>query len=115
MREKINGPFQCVHTFGVTPRATMQARQVMAQLSIVAFDRIGLGLVQDRMILSAMVVDISIQRQSVTEVMGCPRRLIHHLLEFLPSAVLHNQPADKTTRGAIHGCNDVNFVFLLWT
>lgn len=104
-------PAQGIHTFRVTPRAAMQACQIMPEFRIHALDRIGLRFVEDGVVAGVRIIHIGIAGQAITEIVFRWDRTIHEWLQHFKDACGVYRPIQNTPRRAINRCNQVDFVF----
>lgn len=107
------GALQCVRATRETARRSCQTRQVMAQLGIVSFHRIGIGFAFRNFISAKVIPQAVIGIQCVTEVTLGLGRIVYHLLNGRLSALPHHFPTQITARLSIYEREDVDPVFLL--
>jgi hypothetical protein len=82
----------------------------MAQISVGAFDRVGLRLVPHHGVLSP-VTDIAVSRESVREIMCSFGRTINQSLHDLRGALPDHLMRDDAARGTIYRRDDVGLRF----
>ena len=111
--KQAQGTFQCVRATRETARRSGQTGQVVAQLGVVAFHRIGIGFAFRNFISAQVIPQAVIGIKCVTVILlglGC---IVYHLLNSWLSAFPHHFPAQITTRLPVYDCQDVDSVFLL--
>jgi len=96
-----------------TSGRSCQARQVVSQLSIVPFHRVGIGFACRNFIATQVIPQAVIGIKGVTEVMLGLRRIVYHLLNGRLSALPDDFPTQITARLPIYYREDVDPVFLL--
>jgi hypothetical protein len=89
----------------------MEACEIVAQLRILAFNRIGLRFVVQRLILSAVIVDVGIRFPAIAVIVCGVRGLIHYLLQDFKRSLQGEHPADDATCRTIHCGYQVDSVF----
>ena len=107
------GALQCVRATRETARRSGQAGQVVAQLGVVAFHRIGIGFAFRNFISAKVIPQAIICIKCVTVILLGLGRIVYHLLNSWLSALPHHFPAQITTRLPVYDRQDVDPVFLL--
>ena len=104
---------QCIGATRETARGSCQPRQVMAQLSVVRFNRVGVGFAFRDFISTEVIPQASIGIKGIAVILLGLLRIVHHLLNGWLSALPDHFPAQITARLPIHDGQDVDPVFLL--
>jgi len=105
--------FQCIGTTRETARRSCQARQVVSQLGIVSFDRVGIGFAFRNFISARVIPQAVIGIEGITKVLLSLGRIVYHLLNGWLSALPYYFPTQIATRLPIYDGQDVDPVFLL--
>ena len=95
-----------------TTRGACQACQIVTQVSVDAFHRIGLALARDALMLSRINQGF-IEGKGITEIVLCRRTPVEDGLGDGFTALIGHCPADNTTCGAIYQCQQIDALFLL--
>ena len=111
--KQTQGTFERIGTARETTRRSGQTRQVMAQFSIVAFHREGIGFAFRNFIPAKVIPKAVISIKSVAVIAFGLRSSIHHLLDSLLCAFLDYFPPHITARLPVYTRDDVDPVFLL--
>jgi hypothetical protein len=103
--------FECQRTTREATRSSSQTGQIVTQLSVVGFDRVGIGLALRYFVAAQVIPKPLIEIKGITVIplrFGC---LIYHVLQgFLRTGPDHG-PAQDTASSAIHRCQNVDLVF----
>jgi hypothetical protein len=103
---------KCMRATREAARRSGQSSQVMAQLSIVPFDRKGVGFPIRNFISTIVIPKTIISIKSVAVIASSFGSLIHHILDDLLSAFPDNFPAQIAARLPVYDREDVDPVFL---
>lgn len=109
--EYLDGVAQRLQTTRETTRAAGEPCKVVTQFSITAFDRIGLALVRQGLVLPGIVDQLRVDAERIAVVLLRLWTLIEHGLKSRFRAVFQNTPIDDAARGAINLSHDIHFVF----
>jgi hypothetical protein len=88
-----------------------QTSQIMAQLGIVGFDRVGLRFALRDFVSSTVIPQPLIGLERITVIPAGPGCLIHNLLKGLLRPPPDHRPAHDTAGGAIHHRQNIDLVF----
>ena len=94
-------------------RRSGQTSQIMSQLSVIAFDREGIGFAFRDFISAPVIPQAIVGIKGITVIafgLGCR---IHHILDGLLGAFPNYFPAQITARPPVYAREDVDPVFLL--
>jgi len=111
--KQAQGTFECKGTARETTRRSCQTSQVMSQLGIITFDRVGIGFPFRHFISAEVVPQAVIGIKGIAVIAFRLRSFIHHLLDRLLSAFPDHFPAQITARSPVYEREDVDPVFLL--
>jgi len=110
--EQFQSTLQSIRATWETTRFTCKSRQVMAQLRIITFNRVGIIFAFWNFVAAIVIPKTTISLKTITEIpfgLGC---LINHELDGFLGTFPDNHPAQNTTRFAIYDGDDVDPVFL---
>jgi len=107
------GALQCGRATRETVRRSGQAGQVVAQLGVVSFHRIGIGFAFGNFISAKVIPQAVIRIKCVTVILLGLGRIVYHSLDSWLSALPHHFPAQITARLPVYDRQDVDLVFLL--
>jgi len=107
------GAFERMGTTRETARRSGQTCQVVAQLGIVSFHRVGIGFSFRNIISAKVIPQAVISIKCVTVILLGLGRIVYHLLNNWLSALLDYFPAQITARLPIYDRDNVESVFLL--
>lgn len=110
--EKAQGTFKRIRATRETTGGPCQTSQIVAQLSISSFDRVGIRLAMRNLISTQVIPETIISIKGITVIalgLGC---FIHHVLEGLLSAFPDYFPAQEAACLSIYDGGDVDPVFL---
>jgi len=102
-------------TAGETAGTARQAGQIVTQLGIIGFDRVGLGFAGRDVVPTRIVDQAVVGFQGVTEVGLSLRSIIQQRLHHLIAAFRAHPPAEDTARGAFDEGDDVDPLFFCST
>ena len=111
--KKAQRTFECNGTARETARRSCQTSQVVSQLSVIAFDRVGIGFPIRYFIPAEVIPEAVISIKRIAIIAFRLGSLIHHLLDSLLSAFPDYFPAQITACLPIYAREDVDPVFLL--
>ena len=113
VHKQTQSTFKSVRATREASRRPCQARQVMTQLSIVAFDREGVGFALRDFISAPVVPKTIIGIECVTVILLGLGRIVYHILDGWLSALPNHFPAQITAGLPVYKRQDVDPVFLL--
>ena len=113
VHKQAQGTFKCIRAAREAARRSGQTSQVMAQLGIVSFHRVGIGFAFRNFISAPVIPQAVIGIECVTEILLGFRRIVYHLLNGWLSAFPNDFPAQITARLPVYEGEDVDPVFLL--
>jgi hypothetical protein len=111
--KQTQGTHQRIRTTRETARRSCQTRQVMAQLGVVSFDRVGVGFTFRDFISAEVIPQTIISIKCVAIILFSLLRIVHQLLNGWLRALPDHFPAQITARLPIYEREDVDPVFLL--
>ena len=111
--KQAQGTFEGVRATRETSRRSRQTRQVVAQLGVVSFHRIGIGFACRNFISTPVIPQAVIGIECVTKVLLSLGRIVYHLLNVRLSALPNHFPTQIAARLPIYNGQDVDPVFLL--
>ena len=112
VHEQLESRFQGFRTTGKTTRATDEPSQVMAQFSIVRFDRVGVRFALRDFVDAPVIPQAIVGIKSIAVValgFGC---FIHHLLDYFLGSLPDHFEAQIAAGEAIYDGDDEDLVFL---
>ena len=112
IHEELNILGQCLHSSGKTSRLACQSFQVMPQISIDRFHRVGFLFVCPHFIGSTIVQSI-INRKGIAVILFGLRCPFQTSLHSFRSPLQNHIPTQNTASIAIDNGQDVDFVFFL--
>lgn len=107
------GALQCVWATREAARRSSQPGQVVAQLGVVSFHRVGIGFAFRDCIATQVIPQAVIGIECIAEVLLGLGRIINQLLNGWLSALPDHFPAQITTGLPVYDGQDVDPVFLL--
>jgi len=110
--KQFQGTLQSVRTSRKTARLASQASQIVTQLCVIAFNRIGIGFAQRDFIPAIVIPKTGIGIEPITEIPLGFGSIINHELDSFLCALPDHYPAQKAARFSIHKRDYVNPVFL---
>jgi hypothetical protein len=111
--KQTQGTIQCIGTPREAARRSCQASQIVTQLGVVSFHRVGIGFAFRNLISTPVIPQTLIGIKGVTVILFGLRRIVNHLLNSWLSALPDDFPAQITARLAVYDRDDVDPVFLL--
>ena len=112
VHEQLESRFQSFWTTGKTTRAADEPSQVMAQFSIVRFDRVGVCFALRDFVDAPVIPQAIIDIKSIAVVALGFGRFIHHLLDQLLGSLPDHFEAQVAAGEAIYDGDDEDLVFL---
>lgn len=113
VNKQTQGTGKRIRTTRETARGSCQACQIMPQLSVVSFNRVGISLAARNFIVAKVIPQAIIGIKSVTVILFGLWSTIYHVLDRLLSALPDHFPTQITARLPIYDREDVDPVFLL--
>ena len=110
--KQAQGTFQRIGTTRKASRRSCQPRQVMTQLGVVPFHRVGISFAFRHFISTQVIPQAIIEIKGITEVLSGLGGCIYQLLKVWLSALPNHFPTQITARLPIYKCEDVDPVFL---
>jgi len=111
--EQTQSTFQGMWTARETARRSCQTCQIMSQLGVVAFNRVGVGFTFRNFISTIVIPQAVISLKGITEILFGLGRTVNHLLNILLHSLPDHFAAQIAARLAVYDRNDVDPVFLL--
>ncbi len=111
--KQTQGTFKGIRATRKASRRACQPRQVVTQLSIVSFHRIGIGFAFRNLISAQVIPQAVIGFECVTVILPGLWRIVYHVLNGWLSALPNHFPTQITTRLPVYEREDVDPVFLL--
>lgn len=111
--KQAQGTFKRIGTARETTRRPCQTSQVMSQLGIVTFDRVGVSFAFRNFISAEVIPQAIIGIECVAVILLGFGGLIYHFLNDWLSTLPDNFPAQITARLPVYDRDDVDPVFLL--
>ncbi len=111
--KQAQGAFERIWTTRKTSRRSCQTRQVVAQLGVASFDRVGIGFAFRDFISAKVIPQAVISIKSIAVILLGLGRIVHQLLNGWLSAFPDHFPAQITACLPIYDREDVDPVFLL--
>ena len=111
--KQTQGTLQCIGATRKASRRACQPRQVVAQLSIVSFHRIGIGFAFRNFISAQVIPQVVISIKGVTVILLGLGRIVYQLLNSWQSALPNHFTTQITACLPIYEREDVDPVFLL--
>ena len=111
--KQTQGTFQGMRAARKASRRSGQARQVVAQLGVAGFHRVGIGFALRDFISAQVIPQVIISIKGVAVILlgfGC---LVNHLLNSWLCAIPDHFPVQIATRLPVYDRDDVDPVFLL--
>ena len=96
-----------------TTRRSCQPSQVVSQLGVVGFDRVGIRFTFRNFIPTKVIPQAIIGIECVTVILLCLGGFIHHFLDGWLSTLPNDLPAQITACSPVYTSEDVDPVFLL--
>jgi hypothetical protein len=84
----------------------------MTQLSVVSFDRVGIGFAKGNFVTAKVIPECSVGIEAITEIESCLGRFIDECLELFNGAIPDDFPAQNTASEPIYDGYYVDPVFL---
>lgn len=112
IHEKLQGGLQCFRTARKTARATCEPRQVMAQLGVIPFNRIGVCLAMRNLIDAPVIPQALINIESVAVIALGLRGFVYHLLNRFLGSLPDHFAAQIAAGEAVYDRDDEDLVFL---
>jgi hypothetical protein len=112
VHEKLESSFQGFWATGKTTRAASQSRQIMAQLGVISFNRIGVRFALGDFIDAPVVPQAIIGIKGVAVVAPGFGRFIHHLLDHFLGSLPDHFEAQIAAGEAVYDRDDEDLVFL---
>lgn len=112
VHEQLQGGLQGLRATGETTRSSSKPGQVMAQLSIPAFNRVGVGFALRNFIDAPVIPQAFVGSKGVTVVALGLGSLIHHLLDHLLGSFPDDFAAQKAAGEAVYDGDDEDLLFL---
>jgi len=112
VHEKLESSFQDLWATGKTTRATSQSCQIMAQLSVIPFDRTGVRFASGNFIDAPVIPQAAAGIQGAASAalgFGC---FIHHLLDHFLGSLPDHFEAQIAAGSPIYNGDDKYLVFL---
>ena len=103
---------ECIGTTRETTRRPGQTSQVVAQLSVIPFNREGIGFTFRNCIPAEVIPKAIVGIKSITVILFSLRSLIDNVLDNLLGAFPDHFPAQITACVPVYDREDVDFVFL---
>jgi hypothetical protein len=113
VNKQAQGALQRIRTARETTRRSRQTCQVVPQLGIVSFNRVGIGFTFRNSIPAIVIPQVIIGIKCIAEILFGLGRSINHLLNILLRALPDNFAAQITARLPVYDRDDVDPVFLL--
>lgn len=110
--EELDGGAYGMQRPGEAARASPQPRQVVAQLRVVRFHRVGLALVGQRLMVTGIIHQVGVARHLVRVVLARGGCGVEHRLQALQLEVIGDLIGDDAARGAVHLGDEVDARFL---
>lgn len=107
------GAFQCMGTTRKASRRSCQPRQVVAQLGVISFHRVGIGFAFRNFISAQVIPQAVISIKGVTVILLGLGRIVYQLLKGWQSALPNHFTTQITACLPIYEREDVDPVFLL--
>jgi hypothetical protein len=111
--KQAHGAFQRMRATRKASRRSCQPRQIVAQLGVASFHRVGIGFAFRDFISAKVIPQAVVSIKGITEVLLGLRRIVYQLLKSWLSALPDHFPAQITTRLPVYDREDVDPVFLL--
>ena len=111
--EQAQGTLQRIGTPRETARRTSQTGQVVAQLGIVGFHRVGVGFTFRNFVLAEVIPQVVIGIECITVILLGLRHIVYQLLNGWLGALPDHFPTQVTACLSIYDRDDVDPVFLL--
>ena len=111
--KQTQGTLQCIRTTRETARRSCQTGQVVAQLGVVSFHRVGIGFAFRNFISAQVIPQAVIGIKCIAVILLGLGRIVYHLLNSWLSALPDHFPAQITARLPVYDRDDVDPVFLL--
>lgn len=112
VHEKLQGSLQCFRTARKTARATCEPSQVMAQLGVVGFNRIGVCLALGDFIDAPVIPQALIDIKSIAVIAFGLRGFVYHLLDRFLGSLPDHFAAKIATSEAVYNRDNEDLVFL---
>ena len=109
--KQTQGTFECIGATRKASRRPCQTGQVVAQLGVVPFHRVGIGFAFRNFISTQVIPQAVIGIKGITEVLLGLRRIVHQLLNGWLSALPDHFATQITARLPIYEREDVDPVF----
>lgn len=104
-------PVERVDTVGETARFAAQTCQIVAQIGVPAFNRVGLAFVHHCGIGRVAIDQVAIGCKPIALVGPRLRGLVDHRLQGCYVPLQHDRPADERVRGPVQRRYDVDSLF----
>jgi len=111
--KQAHGAFQRIRTTRKASRRSCQPCQIMAQLGVASFHRVGIGFTFRNFISAEVIPQAVVSIKGITEVLLGLWRIINQPLNGWLSALPDHFIAQVTTRLPVYDREDVDPVFLL--
>ena len=112
VHEELQGGLQGFGTARQTARAACEPSQVMAQLGVIPFDRVGIGFAVRDCVDAKVIPQAIIRIEGVTVVALRLRSLVHQFLDHCLGALPDHLEAQVAAGQAIYDRDDEDLVFL---
>ena len=109
--EEFDGRTERSERTGKTARAASQPCQIMAEFGIVTFDRIGLTLVGQRLMMAGIVDEVRIGGELIGVVLGCLGCPVKQGLQAFRLAVIGHLVGNDAAGGPVYLCDEVDARF----
>lgn len=113
VNKQAQGTFKRMRTTRETSRDSCQGCQIVAQFSVVSFNRIGVSFTFRDFISAKVIPQTRIGIQGIAVILFGLGRIVYHFLNTLLSAFPDHFPAQITARLPVYDREDVDPVFLL--
>jgi len=113
VNKQAQGALQRIRTARETTRRSCQTCQVVTQLSVVSFNRVGVGFSFRNFIPAIVIPQAIIGIKCIAEILFGLGRTVNHLLNILLSALPDNFVAQIAACLPVYDRDDVDPVFLL--
>ena len=112
IHKELQGRLQCFWAARKTARAACQASQIVAQFSVIAFDRVGIGFALGDFIHTPVIPQAIIGIKGVAVIALGLRRFIHQLLDGCLRSLPNDLKAQIAAGKPIYDRDDEDLVFL---
>ena len=112
IHKEFQGCLQGLRATRETARAAGQTSQIMPQLSVITFDRVGVGFALGDFISSAVIPQAVISLKGIAVVTPGFRRFVHQLLNGRLGSLPDNPKAQVAASEPVYDGDDEDLVFL---